>query len=169
VALSSDGTRLASVSSETIRVWDAQSGRPVGETLQEPKRSVMSSVTSVAFSPGGARLASGSGDGTIRVWDVKSGRPVGEPMQGHQGWVLSVAFSPDGMRLASGSQDQTIRLWDLSIEPWKTNACRIANRNMTKEEWKQYMGDPKDYHKTCPDLPIPADDLISKTPPSKQD
>ena len=69
-------------------------------------------VNSVAFSPDGARIASGSDDQTIRLWDAKTGAAVGEPLRGHTGLVLSVAFSPDGARIASGSGDETIRLWD---------------------------------------------------------
>ena len=69
-------------------------------------------VRSVAFSPDGARIASGSDDKTIRLWDAKTGAAIGEPLQGHTDWVCSVAFSPDGARIASGSDDKTIRLWD---------------------------------------------------------
>ena len=68
-------------------------------------------VMSVAFSPDGARIASGSIDNTVRVWDVGTGRPVGQPMR-HDDQVMSVAFSPDGVRIASGSLDSTVRVWD---------------------------------------------------------
>jgi len=70
-----------------------------------------SGVMSVAFSPDGTTLASGSADTSVRLWDVASHRQVGSPLTGHTDAVSSVAFSPDGTTLASGSEDSTVRLW----------------------------------------------------------
>ena len=64
------------------------------------------SVRSVAFSPDGRTLASGSKDNTIRLWDMQT-RTLRKTLIGHTGAVSSVAFSADGKVLASGSSDST--------------------------------------------------------------
>ena len=68
-------------------------------------------VHSVAFSPDGTRIASGSSDQTIKIWDAKTGAEI-TTLKGHSSEVTSVCFSPDGTRIASGSWDQTIKIWD---------------------------------------------------------
>jgi WD40 repeat protein len=69
-------------------------------------------VLSVAFSPDGSRIVSGSRDMTIRVWDTVSGAQSLGPLRGHINEVSSVAFSPDGATIVSGSDDRTVRVWD---------------------------------------------------------
>jgi len=73
-------------------------------------------------------------------------------LSGHTSLVWGIAFSTDGKTLASGSGDKTIILWDVDVESWKKSACQIVRRNLTQEEWKQYLGD-EPYRKTCEEFP----------------
>ncbi|XP_038074325.1 notchless protein homolog 1-like [Patiria miniata] len=68
-------------------------------------------VISVAFSPDGRYLASGSGDTTVRFWDVNTETPH-FTCKGHKHWVLCIAWSPDGRVLASGCKNSQILLWN---------------------------------------------------------
>ena len=69
-------------------------------------------MRSVAYSPDGRHIVSGSKDNRIRIWDAETGSAVGDPLEGHTDWVWSVAYSPDGRHIVSGSKDETIRIWD---------------------------------------------------------
>jgi hypothetical protein len=115
-----------------------------------------SSVLSVAFSPDGKRLASGSMDNTVQVWEMGNLKAKPVVLRGHEKMVFSVAFSPDGKRLASGSWDGTVWLWTLDLDKLCRKACEVAGRNLTCEEWRQFfMGES--YSPICPDLPYPED------------
>jgi len=91
----------------SIRLWDAETGKNIG-ALEGHKGSVFT----VAFSPDGKTIASGSMDKTIRLWDVAA-RKNTAVLEEHAGAVNTVAFSPDGKTLASGSNDKTIKIWQL--------------------------------------------------------
>src|SRR5262245_17276841 len=90
----------------TARLWDAASGKPVGEPMPHEGW-----VRSAQFSPDGQRVVTASDDNTARLWDAANGKPIGEPMT-HESWVWSAQFSPDGQRVVTASEDKTARLWD---------------------------------------------------------
>ncbi len=71
------------------------------------------SVDSVAMTPDGARIVTGSADNTVRVWDAKTFAELAT-LKGHTDNVWSVAVTPDGARIVTGSRDNTARIWDAS-------------------------------------------------------
>jgi WD40 repeat protein len=106
-SFSPDGTRIVTASKDhTARIWDAQSGEPIGKPLQHDDW-----VMSGSFSPDGTRIVTASEDSTARIWDARSGEPIGKPLQ-HHGAVGSASFSPDGTRIVTASEDSTARIWD---------------------------------------------------------
>ena len=70
------------------------------------------SVTGVAYSPDGHRLASASARQHARLWNPDIDAIIRQPLIGHDDAVNAVAYSPNGHRLASGSDDMTVRLWN---------------------------------------------------------
>lgn len=68
-------------------------------------------VISVAFSPDGKHLASGSGDTTVRFWDIHTQTPY-YTCEGHKHWILCICWSPCGSKLASACKNGSINLWN---------------------------------------------------------
>jgi WD40 repeat protein len=73
-----------------------------------------SDVTSVAYSPNGKLIVSGSFDKTLKVWDAATGNEI-LFFSGHAGEVTSVAFSPDSKRIISGGRDATVKVWEMPM------------------------------------------------------
>jgi WD40 repeat protein len=85
-------------------------------TLQEAKivlEGHSAGVLSVAFSPDGNTIASGSVDDTLRLWSVNQTRLI-RTMPGHPFPITQLRFSPNGTILFSGSTDGVIRVWQVS-------------------------------------------------------
>jgi WD40 repeat protein len=126
VAWSPDGQRLATGSEDgTANVWVlANSREPLtltptklaasvaGATARAPINRA-TAVSSVAWSPDGKQLSTGSSQGTATVWEAASGREL-FTFTGHTLEVHSVCWSPDGQRLATASQDGTTKVWEVS-------------------------------------------------------
>ncbi len=108
----------------TVRLFSAKKKKRtatlVGHNLAPSDITEPGSVLSLAFSPNGETLASGSRDTTIRLWDKKTTHHK-VTLTGHSGRVTTIAFSSDGKIIASGasythwSSDSSIRLWDANI------------------------------------------------------
>lgn len=137
VAFSPDGETLASGSEDsTIILWNTTTGEHI-KTLARPTGPFVGpadtlaghtdTVYSVAFSPDGTTLASGSADNTIILWDATTGQHK-KTLIGHKRAVYSIAFSPDGKTLASGSWDRTIKLWDTAT--WKYRHTLVGHEKV---------------------------------------
>jgi WD40 repeat protein/predicted Ser/Thr protein kinase len=109
----------------SARLWDLNTGRPIGELRSGPTEH----VNAVAISANGRLAATGSNARAIRLWELPSGRPL-RNLTGHTSDVRILRFSPGGELLFSTSRDGTMRVWDtatgqgLHAFSWLPNSVR---------------------------------------------
>jgi hypothetical protein len=74
---------------------------------------------------------------------------------------MAVAFTPDGKRLVTGHSNGQVGIWDVDVARWPERACQLAQRNLTREEWRSLAGDEVPYVAACPTLPVPKESAPS--------
>lgn len=147
LAFAPDGQSLVAGGDDgRMIVFDAATRKQVGNPLAEhPSR-----VSKIAFSPvGGLMASSGFGRNLIMI-DWPTRLQLGGPLFPDSQYevVSGVAFSPDGKLLVASERRQTLWFLDGGVEQWIARACRLANRNLTQEEWARYRPD-EPYRETC--------------------
>ena len=111
LAISPDGSHLAIGTGGIVELLDARKRESI--TVFRHTEGNVYVNWSVAFSPDGALLASGSANGTVKLWNVSTRENIAT-LEGHTGSVVSLDFSTNGTLLASGARDNTVKLWNVA-------------------------------------------------------
>jgi tetratricopeptide (TPR) repeat protein len=136
VAFSPDGASLATGGGSWVRIWNIRTGQQrwgakaagwnstprrarsggrwsamAGASLAVAGRTP-GTVTGVAFSPDGRRIATASDDASARMWDLDTGQVWSTMAVAAVAELTDVAFSPDGSRIATCGSDTAARIWD---------------------------------------------------------
>ena len=140
VAISPDGRFIAASywSDTNVRIWDVSSGTIVNRLCGHSH-----GILSVAFTPDGKGLVSGSGDRTLKYWElnmtnsnaVDAGRPFSKcilDLKGHKSSVFQVVVSHDGQWIVSRSNTDGVQFWDkhgrahLTLRGHKYSGARLC-------------------------------------------
>ena len=109
VSFSPNGLFFASGANDGIKLWNVENEHPIFTT---PPNTV-NDIHSIAFSPMGDFIVSGSSNGSLILWKIENGSFNFKSIEMHKGCVTSVVFSPDGKYIASASIDGIVNLWRL--------------------------------------------------------
>ncbi|MGE3182421.1 MAG: PKD domain-containing protein, partial [Phycisphaerae bacterium] len=117
---------------QTAKLWNSTSGSLIGQfqPVFAGGDLVMghnNAITSVAFSPDGTRVVTGSDDRLAIVWNASNFSSLFE-LSGHSGRVTSVDYAPDGATIITGSFDQTARLWSAETGEFLRRVTPCASR-----------------------------------------
>jgi DNA-binding SARP family transcriptional activator/WD40 repeat protein len=105
-------------------------------------------VQEIEISASGALVMARSGD-AVRLFDLASGEQLGRAIAVPRADLdEGAALRPDGKRLAV-TADAGLAIWNLDPSDWYGAACRLAGRDLTREEWDAYIGDLAPYHAAC--------------------
>jgi WD40 repeat protein len=122
--LTSDGSRIVTVSDDVAIIWDTANGKELAVL-----RGHNGQVGSAAFSPDGLCVVTGSNDETARIWDSVSGRQIAV-LRGHDASVERAIFSPNGSQILTTAHDHTARIWDVRFA--STSTEHLVTRVCTK-------------------------------------
>lgn len=102
-------------------------------------------VYSVAYSPDGRTVVSGSGDGTTRQWEVATGKELLR-LQDKGNKIYCVAVAPNGNSVAAGTSDGSARIIDLAPQKWKAPKTKLSPAELNAL-WNELAGNdaPKAY------------------------
>ncbi|MCE6990066.1 NACHT domain-containing protein [Dyadobacter sp. CY323] len=122
---------------------------PVMNSLNGTQGTHTSGITKIAFAPDGSRIATACYDWKIRIWNAKEDISKQQPvlLSDFDYWVMDIRFSRDGNKLLAAGADKTVRIWDINSADLFAEVLKKAKRELTEEEWDQYIGKDIPYEK----------------------
>ena len=115
-------------------------------------------VSAVQSSTDAQTVVTGDFDGRVAIWDAS--KPIWGKIESkrlHQGKVIEVKFSADNKVLVTIGSDGSVAIWDTSkweVMQEQDQACLLAGRNLTQEEWSTHIDENRRYKRVCSQYPI---------------
>ena len=159
---SADGRYLASGGQDgSVRLWDPESPQTPSTVIGYHD----DAITRIRFSPDGKTLASTGLDRQVRIWNLQDRDALPIVLSGFDGPIYGLDYHPDGHQLVAaglvGADGAGVKVWDLTHPLNHLSTAHIADtlcgkvrRNLSLEEWNNFVGDAIPYERTCNNLPV---------------
>ena len=123
-----DGRRIITCSLDgSLRLWERKSGAQIGKDWKDDGDD--EGVLTIALSPNGETVASGSRHGMVKFWDIETRKVIGK-WTGHTSMIWSICWSGDGGRVVSGCHDGTARVWDVESGETVLSLIKTGNQQI---------------------------------------
>jgi WD40 repeat protein len=156
ISVSPDGKQVVSDGYDSVlRIWNIAAKQEISHIGFD------NSILTTAYSQNGKWIAAGGWDNTARVIEPATGREIVRFTLTDA--VDSIDFSPDSKWIVVGGRDNIVRVWLWQPQDLVSNACSRLPRNLTRDEWKQYLGS-EPYRAICTNLPIEPESPPVPTP-----
>jgi WD40 repeat protein len=145
-AISGDArTLMTAGQSGIVRLWDLKTGARLGA----PLTGLTGFVDTVDLSPDGSTAVGADAAGNVVLWDVATRSAIGDPFPGPvAGRPVAASFTPDGRSVVVVSDTGAGWVWNVDPSHWLEQACTVAGRSLTPQEWQEFLPD-RPYHAAC--------------------
>lgn len=106
-------------------------------------------VTDIKFGPGDQFLITTGYDRSARVWKLDQLQELPITLSDHQSWVMSAGFTGDGQWVLTGQFDKVLKAYPLDMSRLAAGLCEKIGRNLTQEEWRDFVAKDINYINTC--------------------
>jgi WD40 repeat protein len=128
-----------------VRLWDLATGKP----LREPLTGLSGFVDTVDLASDGNTAVGADAAGDVLLWGVRTRSTIGDAVPGPlAGRNAAASFTPDGRSVVVVSDTGAGWVWDVDPSDWLAQACQVAGRSLTRQEWQEFLPD-RPYHTTC--------------------
>jgi WD40 repeat protein len=146
LAFAPNGTLATGTETGLVQLWNPSTGDPISH----PVLADGAPIASIAFDRSGEQFATAGGpEGGLKLWFTSSLKQDGATLDSEQGTSGNAQFTPNGQFLLSVDANGHGSLWPVSLAALENHACTVAGRNLTHEEWSQFITGYK-YSRVCP-------------------
>jgi WD40 repeat protein len=146
LAFAPNGTLATGTYAGVVQLWNPSTGAPISH----PVLVAAAPVASIAFDRSGQRFATAGGpEGGLKLWFTSNLQQDGATLDPEQGTSGNGQFTPNGQLLLAIDADGHGSLWPVNPGAWENQACAVAGRNLTHEEWSRFITGYA-YSQVCP-------------------